>query len=177
MQNPPDIIRKILNDVKIEAMDEFDRNFENKGFFDAGTWQKSKYNNPKGSLMLRTGKLRKSIRAEVRENSVVFTSSKAYASLHNEGGEIVVTEKMKKYFWAKHYELSGKVKGKTTKSSQKTNAQAEYYKSLALMKVGSKMTIPKRQFIGDHPNLTKRIEAIVSNSLETFFKDFLKTKK
>jgi hypothetical protein len=27
-----------------------------------------------------------------------------YTQIHNEGGEIVVTEKMKAFFWAKYYE-------------------------------------------------------------------------
>ena len=181
MQNSPDIIQKILKDVQIEATEEFDRNFERKSFFESGTWEKTKYDNPKGSLMMRTGTLRKSIRSEIKDTCITFTSSLPYAEIHNEGGEIVVTEQMKRYFWAKYYELSGKVKatskGKASKSSQKYSAQAEYYKNLALMKVGAKMTIPKRQFIGEHPNLTKRIETIISDNLETFFKDCLNTKK
>jgi len=180
MSNQQDIIRDILNDVRVEVLDEFDKNFERKGFFESKTWQKAKNSDPRGSLMMRTGKLRKSIRAEVTDNSVVFKSSKPYANIHNEGGEIMVTEQMKKFFWAKYYEHSGKVKTTSkgiAKSTQKHNAQAKYYKSLALMKVGSKMTIPKRQFIGDHPQITKHVETIVSKHLETLFKDFLKPKK
>lgn len=78
-------IKNLLNDVKIELKDEFDKNFIRKAFFDK-KWKETKLQNSKGSLMMRTGKLRKSIQAKISGNAIVFSSSLPYASLQNEGG-------------------------------------------------------------------------------------------
>ncbi len=40
-----------------------------------------------------------------------------YAQVHNEGANIPVIPKMKKFFWAKHYEAGGGVKGKDISTS------------------------------------------------------------
>ena len=52
-----DIKRKILNDLRVELSDEFDRNFQRKAFFDK-SWPPRKMNG-KGSLLMVTGKLRR----------------------------------------------------------------------------------------------------------------------
>lgn len=148
-----DLDKKILTDIRVELTEEFDKNFENKSFF-GQPWPDRKMQG-KGSLMLQTGKLRRSIRAKQTATSVSWSSSEPYAAIHNEGGTITVTAKMKRYFWAKYYELAGKVKyrkdGKTSKASVRVSAAAEFYHNLALMRVGSKIKMPKRQFLGDSP--------------------------
>ena len=58
----------------------------------------------------------------------------------------------------------------------------EYYKAtrddawkwMALMKVGTKITIPQRQFLGDHPEVRKRAEAVVSRNLQRFSQELVK---
>ncbi|MCM1035550.1 MAG: phage virion morphogenesis protein [Paludibacter sp.] len=162
------LLNDILNDIRVEITDEFDRNFERKAFF-SHRW-KDRRHAGKGSLMLQTGALRRSIRARVQGQSVVFTSSVPYAAIHNEGGEITVTAKMKRFFWAKYYECAGQVRykksGSISKASMRMNAEAERWYSLALMKVGSKIHIPQRQFIGDAPEVQKAVESIVNAHLE-----------
>lgn len=157
-----DLIKKILTDLKVELTEEFDRNFERKAFF-SKPWPQRLLEG-RGSLLLQTGKLRRSIRAQVTSNSVSWSSSEPHAAIHNEGGTITVTAKMKRYFWAKFYELAGKVKhkkdGSTSRSSMKLSKQAEFYRNLALMKVGSKIKIPQRQFLGDAPEVRNAIERI-----------------
>ena len=101
------MISRTLDEIRIELMDEFDRNFERKAFF-AKAWQRRKgahrANKP---LLLDTGNLRRSIKAEKTANSIVFASNAPYASIHNHGGEITVTRKMKAYFWYKYKEAQG----------------------------------------------------------------------
>lgn len=159
MKNP---IKAILSDIRVELSDEFDRNFERKGFF-SKAWPKRQLEEH-GSLLLQTGKLRRSIRATVSDRSVTWSSSEPYAAIHNEGGTITVTPKMKRFFWAKFYELAGKVRyrkdGQTSKASVKVSRQAEFYRNMALMKIGSKITIPQRQFLGDAPEIHKGVESI-----------------
>ena len=160
-----DLNKKILTDLKVELSEEFDRNFERKAFF-SKPWPQRLLEG-RGSLLLQSGKLRRSIRAQVTNNSVSWSSSEPYAAIHNEGGTITVTAKMKRFFWAKFYELAGKVRhkkdGSTSRSSVKLSKQAEFYRNLALMKVGTKIKIPQRQFLGDAPEVQQAIERVCQN--------------
>jgi phage gpG-like protein len=159
--------KNILNDIKVELSEEFDKNFERKAFFDQ-QWADTKWAVNKGSLMLRTGAGRRSIMATIEGGQIVWRSSLPYMGIHNDGGEIEVTAKMKKFFWAMFYKASNAVtfKVKTREASankrnEKLTAEAAIWKSLALMKVGEKIKIPKRQFIGDHPVVDASIKKIV----------------
>ena len=80
----------ILTDIKVKLEAEFKENFTRKAFFNE-KWKNTKSPNSRGSLMLRTGNLRNSIRSEIRGSSIVFSSSMPYADIHNNGGEISVT--------------------------------------------------------------------------------------
>jgi Phage virion morphogenesis family. len=91
------LLKNILSDINTEIADEFDRNFERKGFF-GQPWAPRKFHNNKGSVLMQRGKLRSSIRAKVSGNAVSFTSSLPYAEIHNEGGEITITANMQKVF-------------------------------------------------------------------------------
>jgi phage gpG-like protein len=171
-----DFIKNILSDVRIDLTDEFDRNFERKAFFDK-PWENTSIPNRKGSLMMRTGKLRRSVRSKQTNNEITWSSSLPYASLQNEGGEVIVTEKMKRFFWAMFYKANGAVtktaKGDTRNNdrNKKLTAEAATWKALALQKVGAKMKIKQRQFIGDHPQVKQRVEHVVDLN----FKELEKT--
>lgn len=82
-----EVINSILKDIAVEAGDEFQRNFQRKGFFEK-RWQATKKHNKIGSLMNRTGRLSGSIHSKIEGNSVVFTSDVPYAAVHNDGGTI-----------------------------------------------------------------------------------------
>lgn len=103
-----DFLNKLLNDLRVELSDEFDKNFERKAFFNR-KW-KPRRRSGKGTLMMVTGKLRRSLRSSVNGRSITWTSSEPYAAIHNEGETITVTAKMKRFFWAKYYEAGGKIK-------------------------------------------------------------------
>ncbi len=161
-----DFIKNILSDIRVDLTDEFDRNFERKAFFDK-PWENNKIPNGRGSLMMRTGKLRRSVRSKQTNNEITWSSSLPYASLQNEGGEVIVTEKMKRFFWAMFYKANGAVsvtkKGdaRNNDRNKKLTQEAATWKALALQKVGAKMKIKQRQFIGDHPQVRQRIEHVV----------------
>lgn len=141
-----DFYKQILQDVALDLTDEFDQNFERKGFFNK-KWKATTISNRRGSLMLRTATLRRSIQHRIMQSSISWRSSQPYASIHNEGGEITVTAKMKKFFWAKHIE-----------AKKASSLDADMYKGMALKKVGSKIVMPERRFIGDHAEVRKSIE-------------------
>lgn len=152
-------LKNVLTDVRIELTEEFDRNFERKAFFDKA-WKGSKLVNKRGSLMARTNNLRRSIRSRQGSNDINWSSSLPYASIHNDGGQMVVTDKMKRFFWAMYYKASGAGKGKGERATRLT-IEAEQWKALALQKTGAVMNIEKRQFIGDHPQVRTSVERIV----------------
>jgi len=169
--NLNDLHQNILNDVKTELKDEFDRNFERKAFFDQA-WPKNKLVNRKGSQMARTNNLRRSIDAKVLNGVIQFSSSLPYAKIQNEGGEVTVTAKMKKFFWFQFYQVSGKIKTKKDGTARNTAAnlnlsiEARQWRNLALMKIGSKIKIEPKRFIGDHPQVRKSIEDVVNENLK-----------
>lgn len=148
----------ILEDLRVELSEEFDRNFERKGFF-SDKWKSRAHKYPRGSLMAVSGALRRSTEGVVRGSGVRFTSSLPYAALHNEGGQITVTAKMKRFFWYKY---------KRTKD--------ESWKRMALMKVGRVIVMPERRFIGDGSETRRMIREVIDDNLRRFgisLSDFL----
>jgi phage gpG-like protein len=170
------LLRKIIKDIRVNVADEFDKNFQRQSFF-GEAWKRRK--SPVGgqSILIRSGSLRRSITATSNDTSVTFSSSEPYAAIHNKGGEIVVTDKMKKFFWSKYYEAVGgfgRKKDKTLRKDKRNvrlSTIAEFWKAMALMKVGSTITIPKRRFIGTRPKLEEQVKAIVTENIEEFLKN------
>ena len=85
MLNANELKTDILNDMRVELSEEFDRNFERKAFF-SDKWKPRAYDYPKGSLLLVTGAMRRSTQGRVEGDGVRFSSALAYAAIHNEGG-------------------------------------------------------------------------------------------
>ena len=168
-----DVVQNIVNDTAVHLTQEFDRNFERKAFFDR-KWPSEKIPNHRGSLLMRSGKLRRSVNHRVGEGSIRWASSLPYASIHNEGGELEVTAKMKSYFWAMYYNAAGAVTkrkdGKLSQSTrnQKLTAEAQKWKALALQKVGAKMTIEERRFIGWHPQVDQAIATVADINMQEY---------
>ena len=129
---------------------------------------------------MNSGALRRSIRSIVDNDSITFTSSLPYSQIHNEGGRIKITAKMKRFFWAQYYDASGNFtrrKDGTLSRSQKQqrlSTVAEYWKALALKKVGDELVIPQRKFIGAAPELEDGIRKIIEGNIEEFLKQFSK---
>ena len=84
---PKDFLQQALTDIKVKLEAEFKENFTRKAFFNE-KWKNTKSPNSRGSLMLRTGNLRNSIRSELKGSSIVFSSSMPYANIHNNGEEV-----------------------------------------------------------------------------------------
>lgn len=170
-----------LQDIKVELADEFDRNFERGAFF-TDKWARRKYNDDESrQLLVDTGTLRSSITdkdkfATKTKNSVIFETSVPYAKIHNDGGTIIVTKRMKAFFCYKYKAAIGartfKRNGsqRNNKKNRLLNSDAEFYRAMALKPIGSKIIIPKRQFIGKHPEVNKILKEIIENNIQTVFK-------
>jgi len=158
-------VHQILKDIQIDVSDDFDRNFERKAFFDKA-WPRNKLVNRRGSKMARTNNLRRSIMSRIQSTEVVFSSSLPYAKIQNDGGEIVVTKQMKKYFWAMYYEAGGDNNGNPT-------IEAIQFKNLALMPVGKRIKIPSRRFVGDHPIVRQNVRTAIRLNIKSAMTSFV----
>lgn len=129
--------RKLPRMYGIEAVNLFKKNFDKEGFVygkrgGIRKWKATKHKTGR-KVLTKTRRLRKGIHVKiVAANRVVVSVDKsiAYAEVHNFGGEIPITPKMRRYFWAMF---------------KKTGDN--YYKGLALTKKQT-FKIPKRMYIG-----------------------------
>ncbi len=171
-----ELMKRMLTDIKVKLSDEFDRNFQRKAFFDQ-PWAPRMRTYPRGSLMVITGRLRRSFRGSVGRNSVSWSSDAPYAAIHNNGGKIPITPKMRKFFWAMYYQHAGKMttlkSGKTSKSQRNAtlSAEAQFYKNMALSKKDA-FVIPQRRIVGDHP----KVKTIVEDVANLAIKEYVETK-
>ena len=172
-----------LRDVRVELLEEFKNNFEREAFFNE-RWARRKHHDDRSrGLLVRTGTLRRSLRAEVTDRrSVRFFTDVPYAHIHNEGGTITVTRRMKNYFWVQYMTIVGSKDGtfapklrrkkdgtlRNDKRNRKLSSEAAFYKAMALKPVGSKIVIPKRQFIGRHAEVERILKEIAENNLKLF---------
>lgn len=177
------ILRNILSDIRVELSEEFDRNFEREAFF-SEAWQRRK--SPvrgNGHLLVDTGGLRRSIHSKSDDESITFYSDLPYAAIHNEGGEIKVTTRMKRYFWARYYAATsgfGRKKNgelRRNKKNRRLSDEAEFWKLMALMRVGSTVKIPRRRFLGASPEVEKTVRQIIEENLADYFNNDFKIVK
>ena len=80
--------QKIVENIRVDVTEEFDRNFERKSFFSNPKWPPTKKPVSRGSLLLRSGAMRSSLSSTTQGNKIIFTSSVPYFAIHNDGGEI-----------------------------------------------------------------------------------------
>lgn len=156
--------RQILKDLKIELLEEFDKNFERRAFFDQ-PWQERSYPGGRGSLLQATGRGRRSFRSVILRNGVQFSTDTPYMGLHNRGGKVTITPRMRKFFWAMYYKKGGK--------NKQPGAAARYWRNMALTKK-SAITILQRQIIGDHPRVRQAARAVIHKNLQSAFTQLAK---
>ena len=168
------ILSRILNDIRVEMTDEFDRNFERQSFFGEAWQRRRSPTRPGGHILVNTGRLRRSIQSRTTENSITFFTNEPYAAIHNDGGEIVVTAKMKRYFWHKYYEATGsfgrKKDGRRSndKRTLQLSEEAEFWKFMALKKAGTTIRIPRRRFLGTSPEVEKAVRKIIEDNITEY---------
>ena len=166
-------IQRILTDIRVELGDEYDKNFERQGYF-GRPWQRRKSpTRGGGAILIDTGRLRQSLEKRVDgDGSVTFESRLPYAAIHNEGGEMRVTRKMKAYFWARYRETRGALGRKKSgelrkdKRNERLSNEAAFWKAMALKKVGDTIKMPERRFVGYGPEAEKIVRDIVEKHVE-----------
>ena len=82
---------------------------------------------------------------------------------------------MKKYFWYRYLQVAGKMTRtksgafSRSKKNLQLGADAEFFKAMALKRVGSKITIPRRKFIGMHPQVQQAVQEIIEKNFNQYF--------
>lgn len=115
-----------------------------------------------GPLLSGTNHLMMNTDYEPLPGRVIIRNTEVYAATHNDGEEIGVTERMKRFFWAKHLE-----------HKERMGVQApetEFWKRMALKKPGSRIKIPRRHFLGP----SKEVDAIVKDVVDKELQEFIK---
>jgi len=137
----------LMNDIGNEALNFFKQSFINQGWTDGKFEPWKPIKDKGGKILIKKGKLWNSMLInKLNDDMVEIISMSDYATIHNEGGVVKITKKMKKFYWSKY------------KSTKK-----EFWKALAL---SDKFTIPKRQFMGESRTLDLKIENIIIEKWE-----------
>lgn len=179
----------LLNDIRVELLDEFDRNFSRQGFFTEAWQRRVGPLRPGGATLVSSGSLRDSFRCELRDGELVFVYGSPYARYHNEGATVRVTEKMKMYFRHKYYELADVESGGQPISDGRSgvagrrlpdggfyammekrggSAEAKFWGYMSLKKVGSLIKIPERRFLGTSAEVERIVRKVIEDGLEEF---------
>lgn len=160
-QKPAEIQKALRRTIPLKvsvAMENHAKdNFRQGGFVDGGlhpwkTTLRQKYG--KGAdakytpLLSREQNLMNANKHRYEPFKAIAYNDATYAAIHNFGGRITVTPRMKRFFWARFKDTG-----------------TEMYKFLALKRVGSSIIIPRRQFIGDSRELTAKVTGIVEREL------------
>ncbi len=148
-----------------ESVKFFRESFVKQGFTDSSFKKWDKSNSPLSGkrTLYKSGKLMMSIKkTEENPDRVIIEADSAYAEIHNNGGYITVTSKMKRFFWAKHIDLKKRNKKK-----------AEFCKAMALLKEGTKIKITARQFMGESKTMMSIFENHFKGRIEIAFKQHL----
>ena len=148
MMDGEQLKRNILKDMRTELADEFDKNFDRKAFF-TKKWKRRANPDAKGSLLMVTGTMRRSVKAEVKVNGVRFSSAVPYAAIHNEGG--TGTKHVRQ-----HTRTSKKGKTYTVKAHTR------------------KFTMPQRQFVGDGKRTQEIIKGVIADNVSNFDRQLVK---
>lgn len=134
--------------VESVALRYVDDNFRNQGY-EGDRWKDSN-----GTILVKSGTLRRGFEGEATANQVKITNDVPYAAAHNEGfnGEVSVPEHQRAVFVKK-----GAKKTKTGKVKVKA------YKK--------KLKLPQRQMApitsNDSPTLSKNINEAISNKINS----------
>lgn len=169
------------------AKDHFQDNFRRSGFVNGGLhpWKPAKRLSSGelgaasnyGTLFSGRNHLFSSIKYMPGDFRVRVANDVSYAPLHNWGGiaNPTVTDRMRRFAWAMFYKSSGQTKKadtgqkkrqKGTSGKQPENAQAQFWKRLALTKKSKlNVKIPQRQFLGESVELSDNITERTENEI------------
>ena len=167
---------EIPRKAAVVAKNHFMHNFDESGFVDGGLrpWKKTRRQeagDERKPLTSQRDHLMNSIDVVGTPGQVTVVNPVPYARIHNEGGTIhsqpTITPKMRKMAWARVYSIAGVKKGESLPKD--LPEEARKFRALALTKkskLNLKITIPRRQFVGESKELHEKINQVIINKLK-----------
>lgn len=163
-------LHKLPVRVGVAVRDSIRQNFRQGSFYGGERWQTplrttlgfrgaaGQY----GPLLSGSNHLMMNTDYEPLPGRVLIFNNEVYAATHNDGEDIPVTERMKRFFWAKHIE--------SKEQMGRESPEAEFWKRMALKKPGSTIRIPQRHFLGPGPQVDTIVTTVIEKELEEFIK-------
>ena len=161
-------LRKLPVRVGVAVRDSVRQNFRQGNFYGGERWQTPLRTSmgfrgaagQYGPLLSGSNHLMMNTDYQPLPGKVIIRNTAVYAATHNDGEEIGVTERMKRFFWAKHLEH---------KERMGVNApETEFWKRMALKKPGSRIKIPRRHFLGPGKEVDAIVQSVVDKELQEF---------
>lgn len=154
------VVQQVPARIAVLAVNFSKDRFVQKNWIDAHPEPWKKTNKRKGSTLVASGRLKRSIRkVRITPSQVVIGTDVPYARVHNEGEEIQGSETVRSHTRRQHRRKShtrnGKrIKAYTVKSHTVKTYSRKYHRKFA-----------KRQFIGKSKRLTDGIRELVTSEL------------
>lgn len=163
-------LHKLPIRVGVVVRDSVRENFRQGNFYNGERWQTPLRTSlgfrgatgQYGPLLSGTNHLMMNTDYQPLPGRVIIRNNEVYAATHNDGADIGVTERMKRFFWAKHMEDKTRL--------GENSPEAEFWKRMALKKPGSRIHIPRRHFLGP----SKEVDAIVQKTIDNELQEFIK---
>ena len=163
-------LHKLPIRVGVVVRDSVRENFRQGNFYNGERWQTPLRTSlgfrgatgQYGPLLSGSNHLMMNTDYQPLPGRVIIRNNEVYAATHNDGADIGVTERMKRFFWAKHMEDKTRL--------GENSPEAEFWKRMALKKPGSRITIPRRHFLGP----SKEVDAIVQKTINNELQEFIK---
>ena len=161
-------LRKLPVKVGVAVRDSVRQNFRQGNFYGGDRWEQPLRVSlgfrgapgQRGPLLSGSNHLMMNTDYQPLPGRVIIRNSEVYAATHNDGEDITVTERMKRFFWAKHMEDKERMGA--------NSPEAEFWKRMALKKPGSKISIPQRHFLGPGPAVDKLVNDVINKELQEF---------
>lgn len=154
-----EVKRRGLKVLQIEAKKSIDLNFQAGGR--PNKWPKKTFDDGRAVLTGKTGNLQIRTTAVINESEgkIIIGNNLPYGKIHNEGGKIIKTAKMRAFFWAMYYASGGGKKG------VEDTGNALIYKKMALGK--GTVNIPKREYlvipVSDFPRIANNFSKVIKS--------------
>ncbi len=164
--NRPSFMRRLVNRAGVVAVNFSKERFVRKDWLDGNSREvwKARNKKDKGSLMVRSGRLKRSIRKLSEGDYFVYVGTDVpYAKVHNEGGTIDKVTNVRSHTRKQTIHASQNLR--TRKKSRKRVQTGTIIKVKAHRRKMN-LTLKERQFLGDSNALAKRIERFASKDID-----------
>ncbi len=165
-QNVQELMRKLPALAGAEVLMTVDENFRSQSFF-GDPWEPRKDGDTGRAILVKSGRLRRSFSLDVSRLQVIVRSDAPYAEIHNEGGLVdnvaAVPAHTRRRFSTEEVSAPGARKPRYVKSLIGKHQVQAHTRQL-------NHQMPQRQFLGDHPQLTERLNRLLQTQLIRIFR-------